>query len=118
MSRVVDELVRAGLVQRRANPGTDVALAVLTNAGSRRFRTAAPHYLDGIERHFCSTCVAARRRCWPPHSSASWRRVLQSAVTTQGQGQPINSVRRDADRDTPILLMHPAGRSLPVVVIA
>ena len=55
VSRVVDELVRAGLVERRANPGDGrSALAVLTAAGSRRFRAAAPHYLRGIERHFAA----------------------------------------------------------------
>jgi DNA-binding MarR family transcriptional regulator len=54
-SRVVDELVEAGLVERRANPSDRrSALAVLTAAGGQRFRRAAPHYLRSIERHFAA----------------------------------------------------------------
>lgn len=53
VSRVVDELVSAGLVQRESNPQDGrSALATLTDAGRARFRSAAPVYLDGIERHF------------------------------------------------------------------
>lgn len=53
VSRVVDELVAAGLVRREVNPQDGrSALATLTEAGLARFRSAAPVYLDGIERHF------------------------------------------------------------------
>jgi DNA-binding MarR family transcriptional regulator len=55
VSRVVDELVRAGLVTRQANPADRrSAYAVITDAGRRRLRAAAPTYLGGIERHFTS----------------------------------------------------------------
>lgn len=53
VSRVVDELVDAGLVLREANPHDGrSALATLTKAGARRLRAAAPAYLDSIDRHF------------------------------------------------------------------
>ena len=53
VSRVVDELAGAGLVERQTNPADRrSAYAVLTDAGRRRFRAAAPIYLNEIERHF------------------------------------------------------------------
>lgn len=52
-SRVVDELVAAGLVGREPNPAdARSAFAVLTPAGRERFRAAAPVYLRAIERTF------------------------------------------------------------------
>ena len=55
VSRVVDELVGAGLVHRVANPrDRRSAYAAITDAGRARLRAAAPTYLDGIERHFTS----------------------------------------------------------------
>ncbi len=55
VSRVVDELVRAGLVTRERNPDDKRSVfAVLTAAGRERLRAAAPDYLAGIERHFTS----------------------------------------------------------------
>jgi DNA-binding MarR family transcriptional regulator len=59
VSRVVDELARAGLVTREAHPQDKrSAYAVLTDVGKRRFRTAAPTYVRGIERHFTSRMTA------------------------------------------------------------
>ena len=53
VSRVVDELVNAGLVSREANPGDRrSAFATITPAGRRRLRAAAPTYLAGIQRLF------------------------------------------------------------------
>lgn len=53
VSRVVDELARAGLVARERNPEDKRSVfAVLTPAGRDRLRAAAPTYLAGIERHF------------------------------------------------------------------
>jgi DNA-binding MarR family transcriptional regulator len=55
VSRVVDELVRAGLVSRETNPADGrSAYAVITEAGRRRLRAAAPTYLGGIQRLFTS----------------------------------------------------------------
>ncbi|GAA4257642.1 MarR family winged helix-turn-helix transcriptional regulator [Dactylosporangium darangshiense] len=53
VSRVVDELERAGLVEREANPDDRrSAFAKLTPAGRARLRAASPTYVAGIERHF------------------------------------------------------------------
>lgn len=53
VSRVVDELVRAGLAERVANPDDRrSAYAKITTAGRARLRAAAPTYLAGIEHHF------------------------------------------------------------------
>jgi DNA-binding MarR family transcriptional regulator len=53
VSRLVDELVDRGLVERLPDP-TDgrASFAHLTAAGREALRAAAPVYLDGIERHF------------------------------------------------------------------
>lgn len=53
ISRVVDDLVAAGLVERRSHP-TDrrSAYAALTGPGRQVLRRAAPVYLASIERHF------------------------------------------------------------------
>jgi DNA-binding MarR family transcriptional regulator len=60
VSRVVDELERAGLVERQAHP-TDgrSTYAALTAAGRRRFRAAAPTYLGGIDERFARHLTAA-----------------------------------------------------------
>jgi DNA-binding MarR family transcriptional regulator len=53
VSRVVDELERAGLVRRARNPDDGRSLlAVVTDEGRSRLRAAAPIYLAGIERYF------------------------------------------------------------------
>ena len=50
VSRLVDEMVRAGLVAREANADDRrSAFAVITEAGRESFRSAAPRYLDLIE---------------------------------------------------------------------
>ncbi|MGR6965974.1 MarR family winged helix-turn-helix transcriptional regulator [Geodermatophilus sp. URMC 61] len=53
VSRVVDELERAGLVLRERNSDDRRSLfAVLTPEGRDRLRAAAPVYLESIERHY------------------------------------------------------------------
>jgi DNA-binding MarR family transcriptional regulator len=53
ISRIVDELVGAGLATREPDPADRRGnWAVLTDAGRARLRRAAPGYLDGIARHF------------------------------------------------------------------
>ena len=55
ISRVVDELIRAGLVLKEPNP-TDArsSYAVITADGRQRFEASAPHYVEQIERRFAA----------------------------------------------------------------
>jgi DNA-binding MarR family transcriptional regulator len=60
VSRLVDELVRAGLVRREANPDDGrSAYAVMTSEGRRVFRRAAPIYLWAIEEEFATDVTTA-----------------------------------------------------------
>lgn len=55
VSRLVDELDRAGLVCRVDNPDDRrSAYCLLTEAGLRRFKAAAPIYLAAIESRFAA----------------------------------------------------------------
>jgi DNA-binding MarR family transcriptional regulator len=55
VSRIVDELVDAGYVERRPDPDDGRAsLAVLTDDGARAQRGCAPHYLAAIQSRFTS----------------------------------------------------------------
>jgi DNA-binding MarR family transcriptional regulator len=63
VSRVVDELVMAGLVAREPDPlDGRASFAVLTPAGRAALKRAAPVYLAGIDRHFTGHLTAAERR--------------------------------------------------------
>lgn len=53
VSRLVDEMVRAGLVRKDSNPEDGrSSFAVVTPRGRELFREAAPTYLAGIDHHF------------------------------------------------------------------
>lgn len=55
ISRVVDELVRAGLVSKEPNPeDARSSYAAITPEGRRRFETSAPHYVTQIEKRFAA----------------------------------------------------------------
>lgn len=55
VSRIVDEMVRIGLVIKQADPDDGRAShTLLTPKGRAALRRAAPHYLRGIKRHFGS----------------------------------------------------------------
>lgn len=55
LTRLVDRMLSAGLVDREADPSDRRGIYVcLTNAGFERLRDAAPTHLRGIERHFTS----------------------------------------------------------------
>jgi DNA-binding MarR family transcriptional regulator len=63
VSRVVDELVRAGLVRRDSDPSDGrAAFAVITDAGRAALRAAAPVYLRGIEEQFLQYLTPAEKR--------------------------------------------------------
>jgi DNA-binding MarR family transcriptional regulator len=60
VSRVVDELTRAGLVRRDAHPEDGrSSYAVITEAGLARFREAAPVYVSGIEEQFAGALTVS-----------------------------------------------------------
>lgn len=53
VSRLVDELIAAGLVTREANPADGrSSFAALTEEGRKRFMSGAPVYLRAIRREF------------------------------------------------------------------
>ena len=55
VSRVVDELVRAGLVSREPNPEDGrSAFAALTSRGREVLREAAPTYVAAVQRDFAA----------------------------------------------------------------
>ena len=63
VSRVVDELEQAGLVQRAPNPDDRRSrFAVITAQGRARLRAAVPTYLAGVERHYTSHLEEAEMR--------------------------------------------------------
>jgi DNA-binding MarR family transcriptional regulator len=76
VSRVVDELERAGLVSRERNPDDKRSVfAGITPAGRQRLRSAAPGYLAGIERHFTEHLSDDEART----IAAALQRVLDAA---------------------------------------
>jgi DNA-binding MarR family transcriptional regulator len=55
ISRVVDELVLAGLVTKEPNPVDARSwYALITTEGRQRFEASAPHYLGQIEQRFAA----------------------------------------------------------------
>jgi DNA-binding MarR family transcriptional regulator len=59
VSRVVDELVRAGMVARKPNPDDGrSAFAALTPAGGAALREAAPTYVAAVHRDFADHLTA------------------------------------------------------------
>jgi DNA-binding MarR family transcriptional regulator len=87
VSRVVDELERAGLVRRERNPDDGRSLlAVVTDTGRERLRAAAPTYLDGIERFFGVHLRAAEART----VAAALSRVLAAHEVDTTQARPVS----------------------------
>jgi DNA-binding MarR family transcriptional regulator len=59
VSRVVDELMRAGLVTRKPNPDDGrSAFAALTPTGRAALRKAAPTYVAAVQREFADHLTA------------------------------------------------------------
>jgi DNA-binding MarR family transcriptional regulator len=55
VSRIVDEMVTVGLVERTPNPDDGrSSFAQLTDSGRSELRRTAPAYLSGIEDHYLS----------------------------------------------------------------
>ena len=80
VSRVVDELVRAGLVAREPNPDDGrSAFAALTPAGRAALRRAAPTYVAAVQREFADHLTAREAEVL----AAGLRKVL--AAGTRGR---------------------------------
>jgi len=55
LTRLIDRMVEAGLVQRLARPGDRRSLHIaLTDAGEEKFRQALPIHLNHVKRHFAA----------------------------------------------------------------
>jgi DNA-binding MarR family transcriptional regulator len=64
VSRVVDEMEAAGLVERRPNPADRRStLVAATRKGRAELRTAAPVYVAGIRRHFADLLTKEELAC-------------------------------------------------------
>ncbi len=64
ISRVVDEMESAGLVERRPNPADRRSILVaITRHGRTEFRRAAPVYLRGIVQHFSGLLADEELEC-------------------------------------------------------
>ncbi|GAA4552193.1 MarR family winged helix-turn-helix transcriptional regulator [Amycolatopsis samaneae] len=84
VSRLVEEMVRAGLVDRRLDPADKRASsAVITEEGRRALRETAPVYLDSIRAHFSS------------HLSGEEARILAEAL---GKVAHLRDVRLDGPK--------------------
>ncbi|GAB2563584.1 MarR family winged helix-turn-helix transcriptional regulator [Nocardia sp. NPDC059240] len=79
VSRLVTEMESHGLVRRESNPDDGrSAFVSITDAGRRRFREAAPHYLDGIQARFGGRLDAAELET----VASALRKVLGPAEVT------------------------------------
>ena len=82
VSRVVDELVRAGLAAREANADDGrSAYAALTPAGRAALRKAAPTYLAAVQREFADHLT--RREA--DVLAGALRKVLAASGPSAGQ---------------------------------
>ncbi len=82
VSRVVDEMVRDGLVRKEPDPADRRgSYAVITDDGRAALKAAAPVYLAGIEEEFLRHLTPAERRSL----EKSLRKVL-GAVAGAGDG--------------------------------
>jgi DNA-binding MarR family transcriptional regulator len=78
VSRVVDELERAGYVSRIANPDDRRSwFAQLTPAGQTAFRKAAPAYMQSVRFHLGALLSA--------HEAAKLRGLLDKALTAMNE---------------------------------
>src|SRR3954469_12321483 len=89
VSRVVDELVRAGLVARQPNPDDGrSAFAALTPAGRATLRKAAPTYVAAVQREFAGHLTAPEAEVL----ARALRKVLDASdrePPPAGSGRPV-----------------------------
>jgi DNA-binding MarR family transcriptional regulator len=91
LTRLVDRIEEAGLVQRAAAPGDRRSLLiVLTPSGEKMLKRAAPIHEDGIRRHF----AAYIRDDEAPAVEAALGRIAAAAR----QYDPVTSQNSDSSR--------------------
>ena len=87
VSRVVDELVRAGLVAREPNPDDGrSAFAALTPAGRTALRKAAPTYVAAVHREFADHLTVREGEVL----AAALRKVLSAGARAPRPKRPDN----------------------------
>jgi len=65
LTRLVDRMVRDGYVRREPDPAdARGVLAVLTDSGYARLRTASPTHLDGIGRYVVDQLTPQQLEAW------------------------------------------------------
>ena len=90
VSRVVDELVRAGLVAREPNPDDGrSAFAALTSEGRAVLRRAAPTYLAAVQRDFAAHFTAREGEIM----ARALRRVLTAGASEKLPEDPKGRAR-------------------------
>ena len=83
VSRVIDDLQKAGLVRREPHPeDARSSYAVLTAAGLARFRKAAPVYVAAIDRSLSDLSAAELKAV-----RAVLRRVLEGHASRSGRAR-------------------------------
>lgn len=104
-SRVVDQLVEAGLVERESNPEDKrSAWAVITPDGRKRLRSATPVYLEAIRRHFTSRMT--------PEESRTVAAALEK-VLTRSSGWEVNTFPGAGLGGPPVLEGPPVSPGQP-----
>jgi DNA-binding MarR family transcriptional regulator len=64
ITRVVDQFVRRGLVERRREPSDGRGhIAVLTGKGSEALKNASPVHLRGVREYFLNRLTESQLRC-------------------------------------------------------
>ncbi|MCC3770862.1 MarR family winged helix-turn-helix transcriptional regulator [Streptomyces sp. UNOC14_S4] len=87
VSRLVDEMVRVGLVRKEADAADKrVVWAVITEDGREALRATAPAYMRGIRRHFSAYLTEEETE------------VVAEALTKVARGESVDTVASPSRR--------------------
>jgi DNA-binding MarR family transcriptional regulator len=107
VSRLVDEMVRAGLVEKvRDDTDGGVVWATITPAGVTALRSTAPLYLGGIEKHFSAhltdeekvVLATALAKITAAHAEPLCPPTTRPADPAAGADTPVPTLQRKAAR--------------------
>jgi len=91
VSRVIDELVRTGLVAREPNPDDGrSAFAALTPAGRATLRKAAPTYVAAVQREFADHLTAREAKVL----AGALHKVLAAGAAVDPEDSAATGARR------------------------